>query len=98
MMSEGASFQHSRASQKKSDRTFKTVMPCMGHHSRSQTFSKNCECSEERAINSDQQHASRTFITVRQPEDSGGDQHPNPYVTQECRELALQVSAKDDLL
>src|SRR5262249_9203381 len=98
MMCEAASFQHSRATEKKSYGAFKAVVPCVSDHSRSQTFSKNCECSEERAINSDQQHASRTFVAVRETEDSSRNQHADPNVPQQCGELMLQISAKDDLL
>ena len=60
--------------------SLKAVVPCMRHHSRTQTFPQDGQRAEHCAINKNEQHALLALVSVRKTEDRSRDQHAQPHI------------------
>ena len=75
-----------------------SVLNCMGHHSRTKAFSQMCQNSEEHPKDSNCNHHARTLIAVGKTEECSGADDADDRAARHGSELALEVSAKNDLL
>src|SRR5258708_19590740 len=75
-----------------------SVLNCMGHHSRAKAFSQMCQNSEEHPKDSNCNHHARTLIAVGKTEECSGADDADDRAARHGSELALAVSAKNDLL
>ena len=78
--------------------TRKSIVPCVCHHGRAQTFREVSKNSEHGAEDCDEHHAASTFVTVTASENDGGRHKADINVAAEDANLLLQISAKDNFL
>lgn len=79
--------------------TDKKIVPGMREDARAKTAAVESEQTEEHAEGGEQDHAARALIPMRAAEDHGGGEHAHSdAAARPGGELALQVTAKDNLL
>ena len=71
------------------------ILPRVREHTCAQTAAEMREDAEECAIQHDEQHPARAFITVRETEKHRSNRYAQPYAPCEAGELLLQLSAED---
>src|SRR4051794_35563052 len=74
-----------------------SILPRVRHHAGAQTSTKERECAEHRAVQGDDHHLLRALIEMSHAEDDGGESDAGGGVACKRRELALKISAKDEL-
>src|SRR5215475_6093110 len=78
------------------DNTGESVLACVRHHSRAQTFSPQREQSEQRAEHRDAYHVLGTFVTMGRAKDHCRTGYSSVDVACNYSDLLLQISAKQN--
>src|SRR5262245_13449476 len=74
------------------------IVKCMRHHSWTKALAPQRQHSEHAAPHRNHKHALRSLINVSQPEQQSLRYHSQRNAAGDCRKLALQISAKNNLL
>src|SRR5215475_6674273 len=80
------------------DNTGESVLACVRHHSRTQTFSPQSEQSEQCAEHSDAYHVLGTFVTMGRAKDHCRTDYSSVDVACNYSDLLLQISPEQNLL
>ena len=65
----GKNLKHVRVFENHEGDSGKNILPCVRHHTRTQTASLDRENAEKRAIHGDRDHSARAFVSVRDAEE-----------------------------